>query len=109
MSSKGKRYSSEFKKQVVEQALSEGHTIAGTARDYGIGDQILRNWIQDSRDSKCPDKVRIAQLEEELRAMLPPNNQSLSQIQKETGIPEGTLKKWRMGIRDKGFAAPAGE
>lgn len=41
--------------------------------------------------------------------MLPPNNQSLSQIQQETGIPEGTLKKWRMGIRNKGFAAPAGE
>ena len=41
--------------------------------------------------------------------MLPPNNQSLNQIQQETGIPEGTLKKWRMELRDKGFAAPAGE
>lgn len=41
--------------------------------------------------------------------MLPPSNQSLSQIQQETGIPEGTLKKWRMELRDKGFAAPAGE
>ena len=28
-------------------------------------------------------------------------------IQQETGIPMGTLKKWRMQIRDKGFAAPA--
>lgn len=68
MSSKGKRYSSEFKKQVVEQALSVGHTIAGTARDFGIGDQTLRNWIQGSRDSKSPDKFRITELEEELRA-----------------------------------------
>lgn len=67
MSSKGKRYSSEFKKQVVEQALSEGHTIASTARDFGISDQTLRNWIQESQNSKCPDKIRIAQLEEELR------------------------------------------
>lgn len=41
--------------------------------------------------------------------MLPPNNQSLSQIQQETGVPEGTLKLWRKGIREKGFAAPAGE
>lgn len=41
--------------------------------------------------------------------MLPPNNQSLSQLQQETGIPEGTLKKWRMELRDKGVAAPAGE
>lgn len=41
--------------------------------------------------------------------MLPPNNQSLSQIQQETGVPEGTLKKWRVEIRKDGFAAPAGE
>ncbi|WP_460001156.1 IS3 family transposase [Paradesulfitobacterium aromaticivorans] len=41
--------------------------------------------------------------------MLPPNNQSLSQIQQETGVPEGTLKLWRKEIREKGFAAPAGE
>jgi len=41
--------------------------------------------------------------------MLPPGHQSVSQIQQETGIPEGTLKKWRMETRKKGFAAPAGE
>ena len=41
--------------------------------------------------------------------MLPPNNQSLSSIQQETGVPEGTLKLWRKEIRGKGFAAPSGE
>ena len=41
--------------------------------------------------------------------MLPPSHQSVSQIQQETGVPEGTLKKWRTEIRKKGFAAPAGE
>ena len=41
--------------------------------------------------------------------MLPPSHKSVSQIQQETGIPEGTLKKWRTEIRKKGFAAPAGE
>jgi transposase len=41
--------------------------------------------------------------------MLPPHNQSIAQIHKETGIPEGTLKKWRTETRQKGFAAPAGE
>jgi transposase-like protein len=41
--------------------------------------------------------------------MLPPHNQSIPQLHQETGIPEGTLKKWRSDIRDNGFAAPAGE
>lgn len=33
--------------------------------------------------------------------MLPPNNQSITDIQRETGIPEGTLKKWRSELREK--------
>jgi transposase len=41
--------------------------------------------------------------------MIPPNNQPLMQIQRETGIPEGTLKKWKSEIRNRGIAAPAGE
>jgi predicted S18 family serine protease len=41
--------------------------------------------------------------------MIPPNNQPLSQIQQETGIPEGTLKKWRADARNKGVAVPTGE
>jgi len=32
----------------------------------------------------------------------------ISQIQQETGVPEGTLKLWRKELREKGFAAPAG-
>ncbi len=41
--------------------------------------------------------------------MLPPTNQYIIQIQKETGIPEQTLKKWSMELREKGIATPAGE
>nr|WP_242978104.1 IS3 family transposase [Garciella nitratireducens] len=41
--------------------------------------------------------------------MLPPHSQSIQQIQQETGVPEGTLKKWRSELRSNGFAAPAGE
>lgn len=41
--------------------------------------------------------------------MLPPQNQAINDIQQETGIPEGTLKKWRAEIRQKGFAAPSGQ
>ena len=44
-----------------------------------------------------------------IQKMLPPNNQSISQIRQESGIPEGTLKQWRRKIRAKGFAAPAGQ
>lgn len=40
--------------------------------------------------------------------MLPPNNESLANISKETGISFKTLTNWRQKIRMSGQAAPAG-
>ena len=40
--------------------------------------------------------------------MLPPNNQSVSKLNQETGIPEGTLKKWRSQIKRKGLTVVTG-
>lgn len=67
MSTKAARYTDEFKKQVVSKAISEDHTITEVAKDYGVSDQTLRNWIRASQNNKQPDKVRVAKLEEELR------------------------------------------
>jgi len=44
-----------------------------------------------------------------IQKMLPPINQSLKDIQSETGISIDTLKKWQQSARRGGFAAPAGQ
>ena len=41
-----------------------------------------------------------------LRRMLPPNNESISQIAKEEGISEQTLRNWRNKARAHGIVAP---
>jgi len=41
--------------------------------------------------------------------MMPPQNQSVSQIARETGLSEGTLHQWRKQARAKGIAVPGGE
>jgi len=41
--------------------------------------------------------------------MMPPQNQSVSEIARETGLSEGTLHKWRNQARAKGLAVPGGE
>lgn len=41
--------------------------------------------------------------------MMPPQNQSVSEIARETGLSEGTLHKWRKQARAKGLAVPGGE
>jgi len=40
---------------------------------------------------------------------MPPQNQSVSEVARETGLSEGTLHKWRKQARVKGIAAPGGE
>lgn len=41
--------------------------------------------------------------------MMPPQNQSVSEVARETGLSEATLHKWRKQARAKGLASPGGE
>ena len=41
-----------------------------------------------------------------LRRMLPPNNEPISKISKEEGIPEQTLRNWQRKARAEGTAMP---
>ncbi len=42
-----------------------------------------------------------------VQKMMPPNSQSVAQIHRDTGIPEGTLYTWKNNLRSKGEAVPA--
>lgn len=41
--------------------------------------------------------------------MMPPNNKSVSQLAKETGVSEQSLYKWKKAAKASGMATPAGE
>ncbi len=42
-----------------------------------------------------------------LRRILPPNNESITKVAKEEGLPEQTIRTWRNRARAEGSAAPA--
>jgi transposase-like protein len=44
-----------------------------------------------------------------VKKMMPPENQSVSQIARETGLSEATLHKWKKQARAKGLPMPGGE
>ena len=44
-----------------------------------------------------------------IRRMMPPSNESVNKIARETGLAEATLYKWKKEARSKGFAVPGGE
>ncbi|NLJ99887.1 MAG: transposase [Clostridia bacterium] len=44
-----------------------------------------------------------------IKRMMPPSNESVRAISKETGLCEGTLYKWKKQARANGIAVPGGE
>lgn len=47
--------------------------------------------------------------EKVLLRMMPPNNESVSHIARDSGLSEGTLYKWQKEARASGFAIPGGD
>ncbi len=45
-----KQRDSEFKKQAVRLALTSSQSIAKTARDFGIKEVTLYNWVSNAKD-----------------------------------------------------------
>ena len=44
-----------------------------------------------------------------LRRLLPPNNESITKVSREEGIPQGTLTRWKNQAKAQGIAAPTGD
>lgn len=66
MSNNGNRYNNDFKKKVIAHSRQAGNTIAGTAKQFNISDQTLRNWLNQREDQRQMDRLRVMQLEKEL-------------------------------------------
>ena len=64
--STGNRYSKEFKADAI-RLVEEGRTSNSVAKDLGVSSQTIRNWIKENNNRQNPEKVRIAELEAELR------------------------------------------
>ena len=67
MKNKGKRYTTEFKADIVRLVKEENRPVASIVKDFGVQDQTIRNWIKETKDKQYPSKVRIAELESELK------------------------------------------
>ncbi|MFA9566118.1 MAG: transposase [Acidimicrobiales bacterium] len=65
-------FTSEFKADAVALVLDEEHRIVDVARDLGIGDGTLGNWVRQARVDRgerqgltTEDRARIRELERE--------------------------------------------
>jgi transposase len=60
------RYSKEFKVDAI-RLVEEGRSSNSVALDLGVNPQSLRNWIKEHNNRQNPEKVRITELEAELK------------------------------------------
>lgn len=67
MKNTGKRYNEEFKADILRLIREEKRPVSGIVKDFGVNDQTVRNWLKESKDKQDPDKVRISELETELK------------------------------------------
>jgi transposase len=77
MSTKRRSFTPEYKEQVAKMVVEESRAIPSTAREIGVNQQTLRNWINDYRRNHAgdeppltiSDRARLRELEREVREL----------------------------------------
>jgi transposase len=72
-----KKYTQEYKDEAVELVVSSGRPIAEIARDLGINEGTLGNWVQTAKKSgklkekplDASERARFKELEDENRRL----------------------------------------
>jgi transposase len=77
MAKNRRAFSPEFKEQAVKMVIAESRSVADVARDAGVNEQTLRNWVAKYRREhvgeepplSVPERARLAELEKEVREL----------------------------------------
>jgi transposase len=77
MSRRRRSFTPEYKEQVARMVVEESRAIPSTAREIGVNEQTLRNWVNDYRGNHAGDeppltiseRARLRELEKENREL----------------------------------------
>jgi transposase len=77
MPERRRKFSPQFKAEAVQLVIETGRPIAEVARDLGVNDGTLGNWVKAWRDANAEselelspvERVRMTELEEENRRL----------------------------------------
>jgi transposase len=77
MSRKRRSFTPEYKEEVARMVVEESRAIPSTAREIGVNEQTLRNWVNDYRKNHAGDeppltiseRARLRELEKEVREL----------------------------------------
>ena len=77
MSRRRRSFTPEYKEQVARMVVEESRAIPSTAREIGVNEQTLRNWVHDYRRNHVgeeppltvSERARLRELEKEVREL----------------------------------------
>ena len=77
MSAKRRSFTPEYKEQVAKMIVEESRAIPSSAREIGVNEQTLRNWVHEYRRTHVgdeppltiSDRARLRELEKEVREL----------------------------------------
>jgi transposase len=77
MSEKRRKFSPQFRAEAVQMVVETGRPVAEVARDLGVNDGTLGNWVKAWRDANPEpetalspiERARVSELEEENRRL----------------------------------------
>lgn len=58
-----KKFNDEFKGEVVRAVIQSSRTVADVAREYGIGAETLRTWVNKYRREHAGDEPELGESE----------------------------------------------
>ena len=67
--SNGSRYSEEFKQGAIKLVLENKQSVAEVCRNLGVSRNALERWLAAEADSHDDDKVRLHQMEAEIKQL----------------------------------------
>jgi transposase len=70
-------FTDEYKTSAVRLVLDEGQTVAAAARDLGLTESSLRNWVEQVRADRTRGKTGLTTAEREELARLRKENRIL--------------------------------
>ena len=70
-------FTDEYKTSAVRLVLDEGQTVAAAARDLGLTESSLRNWVEQARADRTHGKTGLTTAEREELARLRKENRIL--------------------------------
>lgn len=67
--SNGNRYSEEFKQGAIKLVLENKQSVTGAWRNLGVSRNALERWLAAEADSHDDGKVRLHQMEAEIKQL----------------------------------------